>query len=32
MGLACDGDSWEIDPENPNLPDAVDLFTVRLSE
>lgn len=31
-GLACDGDPWEIDPENPSLPDAVDLFTVRLSE
>lgn len=32
VGLMCGDDSWEIDPENPTLPDAVDLFTVRLSE
>ncbi|WP_446447044.1 pilus assembly protein TadG-related protein [Streptomyces gardneri] len=31
-GLECGGVDWEIDPENPTLPDAVDLFTVRLSE
>ncbi|GEB61390.1 hypothetical protein GCM10017674_12490 [Streptomyces gardneri] len=31
-GLECAGVDWEIDPENPTLPDAVDLFTVRLSE
>ncbi|MFI9747423.1 pilus assembly protein TadG-related protein [Streptomyces sp. NPDC052494] len=32
-GLVCDGDPWEIDPEDPTtLPDAADLFTVRLSE
>ncbi|MEV8589981.1 hypothetical protein AB0424_23910 [Streptomyces sp. NPDC051180] len=31
-GLVCSGDPWEIDPENPVLPDATDLFTVRLSE
>ncbi|WP_455681128.1 pilus assembly protein TadG-related protein [Streptomyces gardneri] len=32
VGLMCGEESWEIDPENPTLPDAVDLFTVRLSE
>ncbi|MFI6418978.1 pilus assembly protein TadG-related protein [Streptomyces sp. NPDC050842] len=32
MGLMCDGVAWEIDPEKPTLPGAVDLFTVRLSE
>lgn len=32
VGLTCDGEPWEVDPENPALPDAVDLFTVRLSE
>ncbi|MFE0648822.1 hypothetical protein ACFVZH_09575 [Streptomyces sp. NPDC059534] len=31
-GLVCDGESWDIDPENPSLPDAVDLFAVQLSE
>ncbi|MET9678056.1 pilus assembly protein TadG-related protein [Streptomyces sp. NPDC006482] len=31
-GLICDGVAWEIDPEEPTLPEAVDLFTVRLSE
>ncbi|MEU3483352.1 pilus assembly protein TadG-related protein [Streptomyces sp. NPDC033754] len=32
-GMVCDGDPWEIDPEDPTtLPDAADLFTVRLSE
>ncbi|MBX9423186.1 hypothetical protein K4902_12405 [Streptomyces lateritius] len=32
LGLACDGEPWEIDPEDPRLPSAADLFTVRLSE
>ncbi|WP_079044476.1 MULTISPECIES: pilus assembly protein TadG-related protein [unclassified Streptomyces] len=32
LGLACDGAAWEIDPENPTLPDAADLFAVRLSK
>ncbi|KQX13711.1 hypothetical protein ASC82_07155 [Streptomyces sp. Root431] len=32
VGLVCDGVAWEIDPEKPTLPGAVDLFTVRLSE
>ncbi|MFE4304542.1 pilus assembly protein TadG-related protein [Streptomyces sp. NPDC056891] len=32
VGLVCGNDSWEIDPEHPTLPDAVDLFTVRLSD
>ncbi|MFC8761153.1 pilus assembly protein TadG-related protein [Streptomyces sp. NPDC057193] len=31
-GLTCDGKPWEIDPENPRLPAATELFTVRLSE
>ncbi|OKJ67855.1 pilus assembly protein TadG-related protein [Streptomyces sp. CB02261] len=31
-GLSCDGRSWDIDPEDPRLPDIDDLFTVRLSE
>ncbi|MFJ4909145.1 pilus assembly protein TadG-related protein [Streptomyces sp. NPDC093249] len=30
--LVCGGEPWEIDPENPVLPDASDLFTVRLSD
>ncbi|MFB7588123.1 hypothetical protein [Streptomyces sp. NPDC056169] len=32
VGLVCDGVAWEIDPEKPTLPEAVDLFTVRLSK
>jgi len=32
LGLACDGEPWEIDPEDPRLPSATELFTVRLSE
>ncbi|WP_443079813.1 pilus assembly protein TadG-related protein [Streptomyces sp. P9-A4] len=31
-GLVCDGKSWDVNPENPKLPAAADLFTVRLSE
>lgn len=31
VGLICDGDSWTIDPDDPTLPSAVDLFTVRLA-
>lgn len=30
-GLFCDGEEWEIDLENPVLPDADDLFRVRLT-
>ncbi|MGA5495646.1 pilus assembly protein TadG-related protein [Streptomyces cinereoruber] len=30
-GLTCDGDAWTIDPDDPVLPSAVDLFTVRLT-
>ncbi|MFD9240736.1 pilus assembly protein TadG-related protein [Streptomyces sp. NPDC059556] len=30
VGLTCDGTEWEIDPDAPTLPDASDLFTVRL--
>ncbi|MEU6933044.1 pilus assembly protein TadG-related protein [Streptomyces sp. NPDC046374] len=29
-GLFCDGVEWTIDPEHPRLPDAAELFTVRL--
>ncbi|MGA5191951.1 pilus assembly protein TadG-related protein [Streptomyces exfoliatus] len=32
LGLECHGERWEIDPEDPRLPSATDLFTVRLSE
>nr|WP_106978560.1 pilus assembly protein TadG-related protein [Streptomyces exfoliatus] len=32
LGLECHGEPWEIDPEDPRLPSATDLFTVRLSE
>ncbi|GGT83239.1 pilus assembly protein TadG-related protein [Streptomyces lateritius] len=32
LGLSCDGDPWEIDPERPRLPTAADLFTVRLAD
>ncbi|MFJ2056465.1 pilus assembly protein TadG-related protein [Streptomyces sp. NPDC087908] len=36
VGITCDGRTWdieigEIDPEDPVLPDASDLFTVRLT-
>ncbi|MEU1224986.1 pilus assembly protein TadG-related protein [Streptomyces sp. NPDC005828] len=31
-GLVCDGEPWVIDPESPRLPDAADLFRVRLSD
>ncbi|WP_037968338.1 pilus assembly protein TadG-related protein [Streptomyces sp. SS] len=30
LGLTCDDEPWDIDPEAPTLPRAVDLFTVRL--
>ncbi|MFB7867095.1 pilus assembly protein TadG-related protein [Streptomyces sp. NPDC056069] len=29
-GLVCDGVEWTIDPEDPQLPDVTDLFSVRL--
>ncbi|MFI8912002.1 pilus assembly protein TadG-related protein [Streptomyces sp. NPDC053513] len=32
VGLVCDGEPWVIDPDNPSLPGAVDLFRVRLSD
>ncbi|MEU9295748.1 pilus assembly protein TadG-related protein [Streptomyces sp. NPDC048266] len=32
LGLACDGQPWDIDPGDPRLPSATDLFTVRLSK
>ncbi|GGT52590.1 hypothetical protein GCM10014713_53100 [Streptomyces purpureus] len=32
LGLSCDGVPWEIDPKHPKLPDAADLFTVRLAD
>ncbi|MER8044841.1 pilus assembly protein TadG-related protein [Streptomyces sp. NPDC094032] len=31
-GLVCDGVAWTIDPERPRLPDAAELFTVRLAD
>ncbi|MFG3346568.1 hypothetical protein ACGF1Z_16070 [Streptomyces sp. NPDC048018] len=31
-GLVCDGVEWVIDPDHPRLPDAADLFTVRLAD
>ncbi|MFE9739804.1 pilus assembly protein TadG-related protein [Streptomyces sp. NPDC006477] len=31
LGLTCNGEPWEVDPEDPRLPSAADLFTVRLS-
>ncbi|MFD3536032.1 pilus assembly protein TadG-related protein [Streptomyces sp. NPDC058664] len=31
-GLTCAGKPWDIDPEDPKLPDATELFTVRLSD
>ncbi|MFI8769903.1 pilus assembly protein TadG-related protein [Streptomyces sp. NPDC053792] len=30
-GLSCGGDPWTIDPDDPKLPSAADLFTVRLA-
>ncbi|WP_432015980.1 hypothetical protein [Streptomyces hydrogenans] len=30
-GLVCDGNPWDIDPEDPVLPDVGDLFHVRLT-
>ncbi|MFD8639077.1 hypothetical protein ACFV14_02080 [Streptomyces zaomyceticus] len=32
VGLVCDGEPWVIDLEDPDLPDAADLFRVRLSD
>ncbi|MET9373318.1 pilus assembly protein TadG-related protein [Streptomyces sp. NPDC002992] len=32
LGLSCDGDPWEIDPERPRLPSAADLYAVRLAD
>ncbi|MFJ9581950.1 pilus assembly protein TadG-related protein [Streptomyces sp. NPDC101191] len=31
-GLVCGGVEWVIDPDHPRLPDAADLFTVRLAD
>jgi hypothetical protein len=31
LRLVCDTEVWEIDPEDPNLPGATDLFRVRLT-
>ncbi|MFJ6105036.1 pilus assembly protein TadG-related protein [Streptomyces sp. NPDC092359] len=31
-GLTCGGEEWEIDPADPVLPGASDLFTVRLTD
>ncbi|QGZ50708.1 hypothetical protein GPZ77_22140 [Streptomyces sp. QHH-9511] len=30
LGLSCDGVPWEVDPAQPRLPSAADLFMVRL--
>ncbi|MFC9393647.1 hypothetical protein ACFTWS_10835 [Streptomyces sp. NPDC057027] len=30
-GLTCGGDDWTIDPDDPMLPSAAELFTVRLT-
>ncbi|WP_435975531.1 hypothetical protein [Streptomyces sp. Qhu_M48] len=30
-GLTCDDEAWTIDPDDPALPSASDLFTVRLA-
>ncbi|MFH9737001.1 pilus assembly protein TadG-related protein [Streptomyces roseolus] len=30
-GLTCDGEAWEIDPEEPVLPGVDDLFRIRLT-
>ncbi|MGA5868813.1 hypothetical protein [Streptomyces cinereoruber] len=30
-GLTCDEEAWAIDPDDPELPSAADLFTVRLT-
>ncbi|WUI43475.1 pilus assembly protein TadG-related protein [Streptomyces zaomyceticus] len=32
VGLVCDGEPWVIDPEDPILPGASDLFRVRLTD
>ncbi|MFE3072663.1 pilus assembly protein TadG-related protein [Streptomyces sp. NPDC059247] len=32
LGLVCGGEPWEIDPGNPVLPGASDLFAVQLSD
>jgi putative Flp pilus-assembly TadE/G-like protein len=32
LGLFCDGKPWKIDPLEPKLPSAADLFTVRLAD
>jgi hypothetical protein len=32
LGLFCDGKPWKINPVNPELPGAADLFTVRLAD
>ncbi|MDQ0941071.1 pilus assembly protein TadG-related protein [Streptomyces sp. V1I1] len=32
LGLSCDGVPWTIDPKNPKLPSAADLFIVRLAD
>ncbi|MFF3841899.1 pilus assembly protein TadG-related protein [Streptomyces sp. NPDC001930] len=31
IGLTCGDEAWTIDPDDPVLPSAVDLFTVRLA-
>ncbi|WP_374050275.1 hypothetical protein [Streptomyces roseicoloratus] len=31
-GLVCGGVEWTIDPDDPQLPEASDLFTVRLTD
>ncbi|GAA2783525.1 pilus assembly protein TadG-related protein [Streptomyces showdoensis] len=31
-GLFCDGVEWTIDPDHPSLPDAAELFSVRLAD
>ncbi|MFE5485965.1 pilus assembly protein TadG-related protein [Streptomyces sp. NPDC056527] len=32
LGLSCDGEAWDIDPDRPDLPGVADLFTVRLAD
>ncbi|MEU4271950.1 pilus assembly protein TadG-related protein [Streptomyces sp. NPDC026092] len=32
LGLTCNGVPWTIDPDDPELPSAADLFTVRLAD
>lgn len=29
--LKCNGNDWDIDPEDPSLPNAVELFAIRLT-